>query len=344
MTCSNDLQHLIDDILHHKSVSFVGMEKNTGKTEALNFVLRSLNKTSLRTAITSIGLDGEKQDYIFSNAKPEITIYPKTTFVTAEKLYQCRQITSSIKNISSQSTALGRLITAQAMTKGRVIVAGPTNTAWLRQVIDALLCDNDLCLVDGALSRLSLASPSITDAMVLSTGAALSINMNMVVRKTDFILRMTQLETAEESLASKLCNIKSGIYAIEDNNPVALAIPSLLVIDKYKDVIFSHGKRLFIGGIITNNLLDFLLTQKDISSIELIIKDFTRIFSSIEQTDFFLRRGGKLKVITPTNLIAITINPIAPNGFRFDAAKLQNALSERTNIPVYNVKDALTTE
>ncbi|MDR0790189.1 MAG: hypothetical protein LBO06_05300 [Bacteroidales bacterium] len=338
MSYSNDLQQLIKDILSHKSISFVGMEKNTGKTEALNFVLRSLSASSLRIAITSVGLDGEKQDYIFSTSKPEITIYPKTTFVTAENLYRTRQITSSIKDISLQMTALGRLITATAITKGRVILAGPSNTSSLRQLIATLLEDNDICLIDGALSRLSVGSPSVTDAMVLSTGAAVSMNMETVVSKTEFVYRMTQLEAINEPLRSRLNSIQSGIYAIDGNNPVALSIPSLLVLEKYKDILFSCGNRLFISGILTNSLLSFLLTQRDISSIELIISDFTKIFSSIQLTYSFLQRGGNLRVVTPTNLIGITINPVAPTGFRFDATRLQNAIAERVSVPVFNVK------
>ncbi|MDR1847170.1 MAG: hypothetical protein LBR17_03530 [Bacteroidales bacterium] len=330
---------LIEQILKYKSVSFVGMAKNTGKTEALNYVLRALNERNMRCGVTSVGIDGEKQDFIFATSKPEITVYPKTTFITAEKLYPLCRLTSAIKALSARTTALGRLITAEAITKGEVMLAGPASTVWLKEIIDAMLADIPLCLIDGALSRKSLGSPSITDAMILSTGAALSMNIDVLTRKTDFLFRMTQLPVAETALVSALKDIDTGIYAIENNIPHRLPIPSLLMINDYKNVILSHGRRLFIGGILTDNLLHFILSQGDVSQTELTVTDFTKIFSSITQTDLFLQKGGKLQVLKPTNLIAITINPFAPNGFRFDAGRLHNAIAERVNVPVYNVKE-----
>jgi hypothetical protein len=316
------------------------MEKNTGKTETLNYVLSSLYCKNLRIALTSVGVDGEKQDSIFANSKPEITIYPQTTFITAEKLYPLKQITASIQGISDKHTALGRLIKAKAMNKGKVLLAGPSDTTWLKKIIDELLQDNDLCLIDGALSRLSFGSPSITEAMILSTGTALSMSINQIVKKTDFVFRMTLLQPVTKNLTCKLVNIKNGIYVIENNeNIIPLPIPSLLMLEKYKDIIFSKGKTLFISGILTDSLIKFILTQPDISKIELIIKDFTKIFSSPANTDLFLQNGGKIKVLTPANLIAITINPIAANGFKLNSTKLIDALSNKINIPVYNVKE-----
>jgi hypothetical protein len=141
------------------------------------------------------------------------------------------------------------------------------------------------------------------------------------------------------SLAKKLSSIEKGIFAIDDNDePMELEIPSILMIDKYKDKLFSKGKRLFIAGILTDNLLKFIQTQKNISEIELIVKDFTKVFSSIEATDYFLQKGGKLRVVTPTNIIAITVNPLSPNGFSFDSKKLITALAEKISIPIYDLK------
>lgn len=48
-------------------------------------------------------------------------------------------------------------------------------------------------LVDGALSRLSSASPTIAEAMILTTGASLSANMDELVNKTDFAVKLINL-------------------------------------------------------------------------------------------------------------------------------------------------------
>ena len=78
----------IEDVLKYKSISFVGMEKNAGKTQTLNYVLSRLRTFSnLKLAISSIGVDGETLDIVTSTSKPEIEIYPNTTFITSQSLY-----------------------------------------------------------------------------------------------------------------------------------------------------------------------------------------------------------------------------------------------------------------
>ena len=47
----------VSDIVKYDSLSIVGLEKNTGKTEALNYILRRLPSTGAKLAVTSIGID-----------------------------------------------------------------------------------------------------------------------------------------------------------------------------------------------------------------------------------------------------------------------------------------------
>lgn len=84
----------IDDVLTYKSLSIVGLEKNTGKTECLNYVLGRLKDMDKRIALTSIGIDGESRDIVTNTQKPEIRIYKGMIFISAEKHYLQRQITS----------------------------------------------------------------------------------------------------------------------------------------------------------------------------------------------------------------------------------------------------------
>ncbi|MBO7225047.1 MAG: hypothetical protein J6V35_03975, partial [Bacteroidales bacterium] len=105
----------IEDVLKYKSISFVGMEKNAGKTQTLNYVLSRLRTFSnLKLAISSIGVDGETLDIVTSTSKPEIEIYPNTTFITSQSLYNQKEIVSAIEEVSKDYTALGKLITARA--------------------------------------------------------------------------------------------------------------------------------------------------------------------------------------------------------------------------------------
>jgi len=328
----------IEDILKYKSISFVGMEKNAGKTQTLNYVLSRLRTFSKTIALTSIGVDGETTDIVTLTSKPEIEIYPNTTFITSQALYPQREIVSAIEEVSTQTTALGRLIKAKAITQGKILLAGPSDTVNLKKLIEKLEKNTDLILIDGALSRKTFGSPSITQAMILSTGASLSASLNVVVKKTKFIYQMTQLPQYEGKHAEQLQQIENGIYAITDEGIIDLQIPSLMMIDKYKDKIFDSGTKLFIAGALNDKFVQFLKIQKNIQDIEIIIKDFTKIFAQEDNVIQYLHKGGQIKVLDQTNLIAITANPISPTGYHFNNQEMLEALRREIPIKIYNIK------
>ena len=328
----------IEDILKYKSISFVGMEKNAGKTQTLNYVLSRLRTFSKTIALTSIGVDGETLDIVTNTSKPEIEIYPNTTFITSQALYPQREIVSAIEEVRNKTKALSRLIQARAITQGKILLAGPSDTISLKKLIEKLEKNVDLILIDGALSRKTFGSPSITQAMILSTGASLSASLNVVVKKTKFIYQMTQLPQYEGKFAEQLQQIENGIYAITDEGIKDLQIPSLMMIDKYKDKIFACGKKLFVAGALNDKFIQFLKIQKNPQEIEIIIKDFTKIFSNEDNTLQYLSKGGKIKVLDKANLIAITANPISPTGYHFNNEEMLDALRKEIPINIYNVK------
>ena len=185
----------VDDISDYRSLAIVGLEKNTGKTECLNYILRRIKDSADRFALTSIGIDGENRDQVCQTPKPEIIVPEGMIFVTSEKHYRERRLVAEIMEIDDHRTALGRLVIARAKTSGKVLLSGPADTAGLKSLIRHM---KDFgvrtTLVDGALSRLSLASPTVTEAMVLATGAAVSGNIRELVRRTRYVCDLIDLE------------------------------------------------------------------------------------------------------------------------------------------------------
>lgn len=333
----------IKDILQYKSLSIVGLEKNTGKTECLNYILKRLKTSGKNLALTSIGIDGETLDQVTQTSKPEIEIFENTIFVTSEKHYKSKQVISEILDVSERQTSLGRLVTAKAINTGKLMFSGPADTFWLKSIISQMQNYNvDITIVDGALSRMSLSSPAVTECMVLATGAAVSTNIPQLVKKTKFVYNLINIEVFESPINSKLLSIEKGLWAIDkDYNIIDLNIASVFLLEQHKENLFRYGNKLFISGAISDNLLNFLRTQKNISDIVLIVKDFTKIFVSQEAYLAFLKKGGTLKVLLQTKLMAVCINPVAPNGFVLDSDKLKSAMTESLQIPVYDVKKML---
>jgi hypothetical protein len=52
----------------------------------------------------------------------------------------------------------------------------------------------------------------------------------------------------------------------------------------------------------------------------------------------FLKRGGKIKVLLRTNLIAVCVNPVSPEGYTLDSGLLCDKLSESLGIPAYDIR------
>lgn len=327
----------IKDILQHRSLSIVGLEKNTGKTVCLNYILHRMNELGVHVGVTSIGVDGEQVDAVFATAKPEITLYEGTHFITSEQHYTKRQLVSILEHVDSRRTALGPLVTARVLVRGKALLSGAATTGVLKSQIEQLdSMGVSISIVDGALSRLSLASPTVTDAMILATGAAVSANVKQLVAKTKFLHNLICLNEVSSELRDTLNNIESGIWAIDsEQQPHDLNIRSAFLIGNTDNKMFAYGKTFFAAGAISDRLLKILVTRE--RDITLITRDFTKLFITPEAYVEFTRRGGRLLVLQRSRLIAVTLNPTSPQGFLLDSKSTCEALSDALQTPVYDV-------
>ena len=329
---------LTDNIFRCKTLSITGMAKNTGKTVALNYLLEQLRRHGKTVAVTSIGIDGEKTDQVTQTEKPEIELCEGTIFVTSEYHYRQRLLLSEIIDLSDDSTSLGRLVTARVLQAGKVILSGPATTGGVRKVLAQMeRYGVDMTIVDGALSRKSHASPAITDGLILSTGAAIAPDLNTIVKKTAELHDLMQLPEYETEYAEDLMQIENGIFALTDDGYHSLNIPSSLLSEKYKAELFSHGNKLFISGILTDMMLNFLRMQPEVKDSVVIVKDFTKIFVTPMNLKLFLSKGGNLRVLKRPNLLAVTVNPVAPSGFTIPSEILVKAMKGVFDVEVIDV-------
>ena len=104
----------INEILKYDSLSIVGLQKNTGKTVSLNYVLDRLPVDRKRIAVTSIGIDGETTDQVTRTQKPEIYLRQGMYFGTSEMHYRQKRIVSELIDVSDENTSLGRVRSGRA--------------------------------------------------------------------------------------------------------------------------------------------------------------------------------------------------------------------------------------
>ena len=331
----------LKSILQYKSLSIVGLEKNTGKTECFSYILKRLPLEKIKVAVSSIGIDGENIDQVTQTDKPEIFLREGIYFTTSEKHYRERKLLSEVLDIGDEETSLGRLITAKVLIDGKVLLSGAPSTASLKRWMDGLRRKYmiDLTIVDGALSRLSLASPAVSEAMILATGAALSANITTLVTKTAFIVELINIELSSIRGKNRLIELNErGVWSIgKDGNVKGLLFDSAFTMKSVGEMKLEECVAIFVSGALTDRLLDTISGDQEMLKKELIVRDFTRIFVTPQKYRRFLKIGGRIRVLQKSTLIAVTVNPIAPNGVVLDSEKLVNRLSEEIGHPVYDI-------
>lgn len=334
----NSRLKLYNLLKNKKIISIVGLEKNTGKTETLNFLIRLLNKKNKVIGLTSIGIDGEIKDQVTNTKKPEIFLYENTIFVTTENFYRQKEFLSEIIEISNRKTNLGRLIISRSIEQGNVILSGPSNMFFLKEILSELINYNlDFILIDGALSRISSSNPLISDGLILSTGAAVSLNIKEIVRKTQMLVNLINLEEYQNKNKSNLSILEKGIYSINNESIIKLPIESLLQYkDLNKDLSF-FGNTFYIKGSITNSFLKSILKTHKHSDFTFIVDDYTKIFTDFYTINIIKESNIKIKVLFKANLIAITINPYSANGYLLNSNMLKKSLEKVISVPIIDI-------
>ena len=329
----------IEELIKYKSCSIVGLEKNTGKTECFNYVLQRLPLDKKRIAVSSIGIDGETTDQVTKTAKPEIFLREGVYFGTSEKHYLMKRLSAELLEITNENTSLGNIIIGKALTPGKILLSGPSSTNGLRRWMDEMKkYDIDLTIIDGALSRMSLASPAVSESMILATGAAYSANINTLVQKTAFVVQMINLDLTSEDNREIFNDIKNGVWAIDEDDVIHdLKVASSLSININTDGL-KKCKTLFVSGALTDNFINHIRQNKIFNETEVVVRDFTKIFLTPMTYNSFVNGKRKITVLQKSKLIAVCVNPTSPNGIILDSEKLCNALSEAIKLPVYDLR------
>lgn len=331
-------REIIEDIVISKSVSIVGLGKNTGKTAVLNYLLNLSRQFHYKPAITSIGLDGEGIDQVTGTEKPEVVVSEGEIFATSERFYKDKTFTSEILDVEDWGSPLGKTVISRAFEPGKVIIAGPSTASGIKGIVDRFhKFHPDFVLIDGAISRLSQSSPYITGGTILATGAAFSLNKIKLLRQTRHIVELMDLKEIETDIGRGAEKLGTGVWVCTAGDWELLPVKTSLNLNGEIISRMIECGLVYINGSVTDRLLKRIIQAHKFSSFTLLTRDYTRIFARPETIKDFYRAGGEIKVLKKTKLIAVTFNPISPSGYRLDSKELTTLLSEDLNIPVIDV-------
>jgi hypothetical protein len=337
--------NILDVIKKYKTVSIIGMDKNVGKTTVLNYILGKA-WGSLNLGVTSIGRDGEDKDRVTNTEKPRIFIESGTYIATAKQCLFKGDITKEIIEATGIPTPMGEVIIARALSDGYVELGGPSINAYMRDICTRLRqLGGELILVDGAISRRTTASPAVTEACILSTGASLHRSMDKVVEMTSYTIKCLCLkkETDEDILKlvnNQLHSSRIGII-YKDKSVKKLDIQTSM--EAAKDIILNLNyevSHVLIKGVVSDKLIEDIIKSTDkYKGTTFLIEDATKLFLSQETFYKFERLGGMLRTLESINVACITCNPKSPYGYEFDKALFLEKLRQSINLPVFDVVD-----
>ena len=292
------MSSLGDCLSKYSVVSIIGMSKNAGKTSVLNHLLNFYKKTNLTVALTSIGRDGEDLDIVTGTKKPKIFVSRGSIIATSEALIGLSDITCEILEVTDFNTPLGRTIIVRALSAGFVQVGGASISCDLSEILKCLKSYKvDKILIDGAISRKSISSPLLAEAVVLCVGASLASDMGEVINRTKFAAQM-------------------------------LMLPELA----------SEGKKIVIEGAVTDTKVNSLIYSGDnLKGVQLVCEDPSKILIKQDTYEKLKDRGGTFAVKNPSNLVAITVNPMSARGLCFPKGEFFSKMDAAVDVPVFDV-------
>jgi hypothetical protein len=340
-----------------RRVALVGLAKNTGKTVALNALLSELETGGRRVGVTSVGRDGEQHDVIDSRIeKPAVRLPAGSLVATTDGLLRASGIPHEVMERTGVRTPLGEVLVARLKGSGALEIAGPSASADVREVSDAMLSlGAEQILIDGAIDRRAASSPDVADGLLMSTGAILSEDIDEVVMRTREAVELVRLTTISPHTANgarlrsfaetaALESEPRSLLVGEDGEPLVLP-PRFVLAGEASGIGDLLKKRpdarwLIVAGALPEPFVRevAISARRERRELTLVVSDPTRVFLADRGVEHYRRQGISIDTLHPIELQALTVNPVAPRSHRFDSLQLRALLSDAVpDLPVFDV-------
>ncbi len=333
-------------------LALVGLAKNTGKTETLAALLRELKTRGRRVGVTSVGRDGEERDVIdFRIEKPRVVLAGGSLVATTDELLRASGLPHELLEQTDVRTPLGRVLIARLRGAGAIEVAGPSASADVRAVSDAMLAHGaEQVLIDGAVDRRAASSPDVADGLVMSTGAVLSEDIEEVVERTLDAVELVRLGAVDdgEVVAAAAGAAEHGTSVLLGGGAPTTLAPRFVLTAEAEEIgaaldAAPAARWLIVDGALPEGFMRGLLAaaRRRGRELTLVVGDSTRVFLSDHGPSWYARQGLRIRSLRAIELKALTVNPLAPQSHSFDSARLRALLGEAiADVPIFDVLHA----
>ena len=290
-------------------------------------------------AVTSIGLDGEKIDNITMLEKPRIKLYEKMMVATAMNCLKDSTAEYVIFEKTNINTPLGIIVIAEITKEGQVLVAGPSTNTEMKYVIDRFKkYKTKTTLIDGALFRKSIANSVLSDAVILSTGASYSKDINKVVEDTKSFIDQLSLKQYKSTKKDHVRSYERTIFFNENNNETKIINESLLHNEDILSTYYGDYDTLFIKGAFTNRVFHNLVNNRNnFEKLKIVVRDATNILVEPKNFRKLTIFNVEIEVLNQIEILFVTYNPYSPHGYIFDNDRFRDKLEQNIENKVINV-------
>ena len=334
-------------------LALVGLAKNTGKTVTLNAIIGELADAGTVLGVTSVGRDGEEHDVIdFRIEKPRVLLGAGSLVATTDSLLRASGTPHETLSRTGIRTPLGEVLVARLRGAGRIEIAGPSAAADVRTTSDAMLdAGAAQVLIDGAIDRRAASSPDVADGLIMATGAILSNDLEEVVARTRDAVALVRLplvpsDTPEGLALRALAEREAGLSLLIADDMRADPLPPRFVLTAQdghlQRLMADNGdaRTLIVAGALPEAFVAGLAraTRREARRLTLIVGDPTHVFLSERPVEHYSRAGIDLQTLRAIDLLALTVNPVAPQSHSFDSAHLRASLAEEIReLPIFDV-------
>lgn len=300
-----------------KSYAIIGNSKNAGKTTVLNKIIKDISEINKKSAVSSIGWDGETVDRVYKTEKPAVMI-PKGSFVaTCKELLPINSSLFKIHEDSKIETILGSIYIVEALSNMKVEIVGPRDLRSTKNLIEKLKNFSDYIILDGALSRTTSASSMITDGFILS----------IVYSGRESIL---DFENNIRLFYEKYNNFEIIDKESLKINPTQLITKNLVALGRDQDIIFmdfqnpiqneerllkveSNADWIYLPGALTDITVEKL--SNFFVDIKIVLDDWTKNFLSQRMLTILKNRNCKIYYLFNSKLVGVTISTFSYSNY-----------------------------
>ncbi len=316
-----------------KTFSFIGSDKNAGKTTTFNFVVSQFKNSLL--CLTSIGINGEFFDSLENHAKPAIIIPRDALFVTAIEQLKNHPGAYEILDFFHPPLFSTNFVLAKALESREFILEGPNQKSEILNLKEILKrrFPTVTLLIDGSIDRQFLGHPLVSDAFYFSL--LLSNRTEQKEKARDLLLplkfSLINDETKKlienfkrDELRSLLIFNKQMIYEGRESPSLDKELEQKLRLPLSEG---TNKKILYLNGALNKSLYRELSSRKDLI---LVLDNFT-LFQNITSDPH------KLSLFQPSIFL---LHPLKINGIFLKEEQGHHSsvnLEIPPNIPQYNI-------